>query len=680
VTKVIWRFGNGTAEGSAAMVAELGGKGAHLAEMSKMGIPVPAGFTIPTVFCRDYAKDPKAVMAVVMQQVLEEYKAMCLEANNPHLLVSVRSGAPVSMPGMMDTILNVGMTLDAETAWFEKIGKAALDCRRRLMQMLGSTAYGVPSETFEVLLTKARFRAKVKEDSELGIEHLNWLKEEYKQAFTAHTGTHFPDTVEEQLAAAVEAVFKSWNNERAITYRKINGIDDAMGTAVTVQTMVFGNLNHESGSGALFTRHPSTGVKQIMGEFLSNAQGEDVVAGIRTPLPLSKLATQWPEVASQIGQLCSKLEAHYRDMMDVEFTVQDRQLFLLQCRAGKRSALAKLQIAYDLMEEEVIDLKTALARITRKDVRLVLQPQIDPGFKTAPDHTGIGSTQGVASGIAVLTAEAAMSSKAPCILVRHETDPDDIGGMAAAAGILTRTGGATSHAAVVARAMNKPAVVGCTSLPEDMDRLAGKKVTIDGSTGKVWIEVDVPVIDTSKSPVVTLLADKIACRDNIRMEMPLDQFLEYDASCKLLVTDAIGCTTEQAARQEIWEAVIVDVRQNLGPRDPDGLGDLFALTVEPKACPVPALAHMRDAGAWFLADGQTAVTLKGFKCKVHGPAETVNDLLDNKTLDASPAVIAQFGAGVWAKMSAVLEKSGFTKSSVTACPPAYILMNATTEG
>jgi pyruvate,orthophosphate dikinase len=568
------------------------------------------------------------------------------------------------------------MTADAQESWSGKIGsRSAFDCRRRLVQMLGATAYGIDSAKFEAALTQARFKAKAKEDRDLDAADLSGVCAAFEDVFKQETGQDFPETVEAQLAAAVEAVFRSWNNERAKTYRKLNGIDDSMGTAVTVQTMVFGNLNDDSGSGVLFTRHPSTGKAEIMGEFLPNAQGEDVVAGIRTPLPLSKLNAQWPEVGEQIAELCDKLEIHYRDMMDVEFTVQDRKLFLLQCRVGKRSSLAKLQIAFDFLTDNVIDLDTALSRFSRKDVRLVLQPQVDPAFKDEPNYVGIGSTQGVARGIAVLTAEDAINCKEPCILVRDETDPDDIGGMAAAVGILTRTGGATSHAAVVARAMNKPAVVGCTSLPEHLDMMAGKKVTIDGASGKVWVGVDVPVIDVSKSPVVMNLAELIAQRDGLTVEVSPDQFGETEDGTAVLLT-GVPATFGPCNKN-----IVVDLRHDKAAKDADGLRDLFALAPEPESLtPITTAKMLADSGVRVLADGKNAAALSKLGCKIEGPASSFKDMLDRKTLDVAPSVVVDYGAADWPKLASHLEKAGFTKSQVTAAPPAYILMAATTEG
>lgn len=497
------------------MKMTLGGKGASLVEMSKLEMPVPPGFTITTEVCNAYRKLDDSDAAVVafmddlMSEVLEHMN--WLRDQFGYLpLVSVRSGAPVSMPGMMDTILNVGLTKGRLVEWSERLNpKAAADSRRRLIQMMGSTAYGVDAGAFEFQLSGAKAKAGVKLDSELDAQQAADLCDVFEDVFHNKTTLDFPDTVALQLRAAIRAVFDSWMNPRAIEYRKINNLSEDMGTAVTVQAMVFGNMSDTSGSGVLFTRDPSTGLNMITGEFLSNAQGEDVVAGVRTPDDLAEYVgvAQPLKWAAELIQVCYTLENYYRDMADVEFTVQEGQLFILQSRVGKRAAAAAFKIAYDMVHEGLIDWPTALSRLTPDQFKKVRRPAIDPTFKAKPDLVGLPACPGVVSGVPVFSAEDAVNCTEPCILVRHETDPDDIAGMAKAVGILTATGGATSHAAVVARAMDKPAVVGATGLDQQVLKVLNfedkkKRITIDGSTGRVWFNGDVPVVDSSKTPEV----------------------------------------------------------------------------------------------------------------------------------------------------------------------------------
>ncbi|QXN72615.1 pyruvate phosphate dikinase [Rhodobacter phage RcZahn] len=505
----------------------LGGKGGALVDMCAMGLPVPPGFTITTEVCNAYRQcanptTKELFVDKLMAEVMERYARLSEEFKHPPL-VSVRSGAPISMPGMMDTILNVGLTSENLGLWSELIGqRAALDSYRRLIQMMGSTAFGVASILFEEHLEQIKEDAGVVEDKELSIEDLQKVVDAYKFVFTAATELQFPDTVEDQLRASVLAVFDSWMNERAIHYRQLNKIDEAMGTAVNVQAMVFGNMGETSGSGVLFTRNPSTGEPAIMAEYLSNAQGEDVVAGIRTPQKLvlddSVTPEDCPMWMVDLKVVCARLEDAYRDMVDVEFTVQDGKLFILQSRSGKRSARAAIRIAYDMAVEGRIDEDTAVSRITAEQYKIARRPGIDPKFDVPHHMMGLPACPGVVTGRPVFSSAEAVEATDAVILVTHETTPDDIAGMNKAAGILTQTGGATSHAAVVARAMDKPCVVGCTDL-EIQGKLIGTngvmfadsakdtcRITIDGSTGRVWVGVDVPLVDTSDSPEMQALA------------------------------------------------------------------------------------------------------------------------------------------------------------------------------
>lgn len=521
----------------------LGGKGAALVKMALAGLNVPPGFTIWTDVCNEltemkvkgldlaYDDAVKALMAAV-----DDNMAWLTEKFGFTPLVSVRSGAPVSMPGMMDTILNVGLTETNFADWSARLGhRAAADSMRRLIQMLGSTAYGVPHEVFEFQLAKVKKEVGAEADTDLTALQLETVIARYLDAFEQSAGFPFPINSEgEQLRAAVMAVFDSWMNPRAIEYRKLNKIDPAMGTAVNVQAMVFGNMGDDSGTGVLFTRDPSTGADGVMGEFLINAQGEDVVAGIRTPMDIWDMNavemadTCWPGIYKQIEKVCADLEAMYVDMVDVEFTVQKGELFILQSRVGKRSARAAFKIACDLVDMGWISRDDALDRIKREQFKVMRRPMLDPEFKVEPNVTGLPACPGVVTGKPVYSAEDAVNCKEPCILVTHETTPDDIKGMAAAIGILTQTGGATSHAAVVARAMDKTCVVGTTALDIAAMQKAGvSKVTIDGSTGNVWLQIDVPVIDSSEDPCLKQVVDWAFEKLNAFEGVPVDQGEHY---------------------------------------------------------------------------------------------------------------------------------------------------------
>ena len=490
----------------------LGGKGANLAAMSKMGIPVPAGFTIPTTSSINYLAyhdngtgADNYIKNILVSAKLELKK---LEQHYGYIpLLSVRSGAQVSMPGMMDTILNVGLHSDTINEWSTRIGgRAAWDSFRRLIQMYGSVAKDIPLEKFEKKLQEVKTSYNVLEDSDLSEEALRLLVGKYLQLYLKSTGSPFPKTLDEQLYGAIVAVFKSWNNPRASEYRKIHNIPYEGGTAVTIQSMVFGNMGETSATGVVFSRNPSNGDKILTGEYLVNAQGEDVVAGIRTPESLGTLPNWSTAIASELSQIIKKLETEFKDMQDVEFTVQQGKLYILQTRSGKRSARAAFKIARDLVNDGLITRDQAVSKVNRTQLINLLSRTIDPTCKTAPDTIGIAAGGSVVTGIAVFTSEEAINCKEPCILIRAETSPDDIGGIHAAVGILTATGGLTCHAAVVARGMNKTCVVGATALNIIGDEgllyndgnshvTPYSKVTIDGTTGNVWFDIDVPTLE-----------------------------------------------------------------------------------------------------------------------------------------------------------------------------------------
>ncbi|MBQ3046674.1 MAG: pyruvate, phosphate dikinase [Clostridia bacterium] len=509
-------------EGDASMRELLGGKGANLAEMTKIGLPVPQGFTISTEACTKYYEDGKQINDEIMGQIMEYIVKMeeitgkkFGDLENP-LLVSVRSGARASMPGMMDTILNLGLNEQVVEVMAEKSGNArwAYDCYRRFIQMYSDVVMEVGKKYFEQLIDKMKEEKGVKLDVELSAEDLKELANQFKAEYKAKIGSDFPSDPKEQLIGAVKAVFRSWDNPRANVYRRDNDIPYSWGTAVNVQAMAFGNMGDDCGTGVAFTRDPATGEKKLMGEFLTNAQGEDVVAGVRTPMPIAQMAEKFPDAYKQFENVCKILEDHYRDMQDMEFTVEHGKLYMLQTRNGKRTAAAALKIACDLVDEGMIDEKQAVLMIDPRNLDTLLHPQFDAkALKSAkPAARALGASPGAACGKIVFTAEDAKIWKArkeKVILVRLETSPEDIEGMKASQGILTARGGMTSHAAVVARGMGTCCVSGCSAISNfDEDAktfvLAGKTykegdiISIDGSTGNIY-DGAIPTVDATIS-------------------------------------------------------------------------------------------------------------------------------------------------------------------------------------
>lgn len=486
----------------------LGGKGANLAEMTNIGLPVPPGLTITTEACIKYFDAGKNFPAGMEEQLWEKLKVVEEQAGkkfgdvNDPLLVSVRSGAPFSMPGMMDTILNLGLNDLTVKGLINKTQnkRFALDSYRRFIQMFADVVMGVEHYQFETALEKRKHEIKVELDKDLTPEALEKLIEDYKTIVKRAAGQSFPQDPAEQLLMAIRAVFSSWFNPRADVYRKINNIPQDLGTAVNVQTMVFGNKGDDSGTGVAFTRNPSTGEKKLYGEFLMNAQGEDVVAGIRTPLTIEKLAEQNPDVFKQFNEICQILEKHYRDVQDIEFTIEHGKLYMLQTRNGKRTASAAVKIAVDMVEEGIITREEAILRVEPASLDQLLHRRIDPNSKIEVVATGLPASPGAASGQVVLNADKAeelAKENKKVILVRTETTPDDIHGIVAAQGILTSRGGMTSHAAVVARGMGKCCVCGCEALKIDYASGTikvngivineGDIISLDGSTGKVML-------------------------------------------------------------------------------------------------------------------------------------------------------------------------------------------------
>lgn len=493
-------------EGSAEMRNLLGGKGANLAEMMRIGLPVPPGFTVTTEACSRYFKEGEKIPEDLLYEIFEHLNELenatgkKLGAKENPLLVSVRSGAPVSMPGMMDTILNLGLNDESVEGLYEATGdrRFAFDCYRRFIQMFSEVVLGIEHAKFEGIIESIKKKKGVEFDTELDDRDWEEVVKLYKELILKETKEQFPQDPKKQLIMAVEAVFRSWNNQRAIIYRKINKIPDDLGTAVNIQSMVFGNMGNDSGTGVAFTRNPSTGEKQLYGEFLLNAQGEDVVAGIRTPKNIEELKDLMPDVYKQLLDVCNLLEKHYKDMQDIEFTVEKRKLYLLQTRSGKRTAQAAVKIAVDMVKEGLVTKEEALMRISPEQVASLLHRRIDPEAKAEIIAKGLPASPGAAWGQVVFhpdEAERMGQQGLKVILVRVETTPDDIHGIVAAQGVLTSRGGMTSHAAVVARGMGKPCVCGCDSISVDYSNeefkagsiivKKGDIISIDGSTGNV---------------------------------------------------------------------------------------------------------------------------------------------------------------------------------------------------
>ncbi|HEV3167946.1 MAG TPA: pyruvate, phosphate dikinase [Isosphaeraceae bacterium] len=566
--KYVYVFGGGKAEGKADMKALLGGKGANLAEMSLIGIRVPPGFTITTEVCKTYYENgrklPEEVRPQVqaaVKQMEDQFGAKLGDPADP-LLVSVRSGAALSMPGMMNTILNLGLSDAAVEGLAKKTGnpRFAYDGYRRLIDMFGSVVMGVEHELFEHELTALKAERKAKIDTDLSGDDLKELVKRYKAVYKKHTkpSHDFPQDPYEQLWAAIMAVFNSWEGKKAVEYRRIERISGLLGTAVNVQAMVFGNTGNRSGTGVAFTRDPNTGEDLFFGDYLINAQGEDVVAGIRTPEPISQLHDEMPQVYDQLMSIRQNLEAHYKDMQDIEFTVQEGTLYMLQTRTGKRTGTAAVRMAVEMVKEGLIDQETAIKRVAPDSLNHLLLPQLDKSAKIEPIAQGIAASPGAASGKVVLSAEEAVAHAAahpddPIMLVRKETSPEDVAGMHLAKGILTATGGKASHAAVVTRGWGKPCVVGCDALTIDEKgqtiKIAGHTVkagdflTINGATGDVMLG-KAPTVEPQISGDFSILMDWADKRRQLKVRTNADT--PQDAQrARELGAEGIGlCRTE----------------------------------------------------------------------------------------------------------------------------------------
>ena len=604
-------------EGNAKMRELLGGKGANLAEMTNIGLPVPQGFTITTEACTQYYEDGRQINDEIMAEIMEYIEKMEKitgkkfgDHENP-LLVSVRSGARASMPGMMDTILNLGLNEDVVDVIAKKSNNPrwAWDCYRRFIQMYSDVIMEVGKKYFEQLIDAMKEQKGVTQDVELDAADLKELAMQFKAEYKAKIGEDFPSDPKEQLVGAIKAVFRSWDNPRANVYRRDNDIPYSWGTAVNVQSMAFGNMGDDCGTGVAFTRDPATGAKQLMGEFLTNAQGEDVVAGVRTPMPIAEMAEKFPEAYDEFVKVCGILEDHYRDMQDMEFTVEHGKLYMLQCRNGKRTAPAALKIACDLVDEGMISEQQAVAMIDPRNLDTLLHPQFDPKAlkSTEPVGKALPASPGAACGKIVFTAEDAKAwaeRGEKVVLVRLETSPEDIEGMKAAQGILTVRGGMTSHAAVVARGMGKCCVSGCGAINMDEANkqftLAGKTyhegewLSLDGSTGSIY-DGAMPTVDASVGGDfgrIMAWADKFR-----RLQVRTNADTPHDAAkARELGAQGIGlCRTEHmffegdriaAIREMICSDTVEQRERALAKLLPMQQGDFEGIYEAMEGCPV----------------------------------------------------------------------------------------------
>ena len=646
-------------EGKADMRELLGGKGANLAEMTNIGLPVPQGFTVTTEACTQYYEDGRQINADIQAEILQYIEKMegitgkkFGDKENP-LLVSVRSGARASMPGMMDTILNLGLNEDVVETMAAKSGNArwAYDCYRRFIQMYSDVVMEVGKKYFEQLIDEMKEAKGVTQDVDLTAEDLKTLAEQFKAEYKSKIGSDFPSDPKEQLMGAVEAVFRSWDNPRANIYRRDNDIPYSWGTAVNVQMMAFGNMGDNCGTGVAFTRDPATGERGLMGEFLTNAQGEDVVAGVRTPMPIAEMAEKFPAAFKQFNEVCAILENHYRDMQDMEFTVEDGKLYMLQTRNGKRTAKAALKIACDLVDEGMIDKKQAVAMIDPRNLDTLLHPQFDAKALKATEPVGkaLPASPGAACGKIVFTAEDAKAwaeRGEKVVLVRLESSPEDIEGMKAAQGILTVRGGMTSHAAVVARGMGTCCVSGCSEINMDEENkkftLSGKTyvegdwLSLDGSTGCIY-DGAIPTVDAE---IAGEFGRIMAWADEYRrLEVRTNADTPYDAKkARELGAQGIGlCRTEHmffegdriaAIREMICSDTVEEREAALAKLLPMQQGDFEGIYEAMEGCPVtiryldPPLHEFvptaeEDIAALAKAQGKTVEQIKAIISSLH---------------------------------------------------------------
>ncbi len=632
-------------EGNASMRNLLGGKGANLAEMTNIGLPVPQGFTISTEACTQYYEDGRQINSEIKAEIMEYIEKMenvtgkkFGDLENP-LLVSVRSGARASMPGMMDTILNLGLNEDVVNVIAKKSGNPrwAWDCYRRFIQMFSDVVMEVGKKYFEKLIDKMKEEKGVEYDVDLTADDLHELADQFKAEYKAQLGKDFPTDPKEQLFEAIKAVFRSWDNPRANIYRMDHDIPYSWGTAVNVQMMAFGNMGETSGTGVAFTRNPATGEKGLMGEFLMNAQGEDVVAGVRTPMPIAKMKEVLPEVYEQFLGVCNTLENHYRDMQDMEFTIEDRKLYMLQTRNGKRTAAAAIKIACDLIDEGMITEEEALMQIDAKSLDMLLHPTFDAAAlkKAVPIGKGIAASPGAAAGTIVFTAEDAVTkgkNKEKVVLVRLETSPEDIEGMKYSQGILTVRGGQTSHAAVVARGMGTCCVSGCGDIKMDEENkcftLGGKvyhegdAISLDGSTGNIYGEL-IPTVPADPNSGyfgrIMELADKykkLGVRTNADTPNDAKQAAAFGAQgiglCRtehmFFAPDRIGAFREMICAETVEERVAaLDKIEPMQQSDFEGLFEAlggYPVTIRFLDPPLHEFVPTDEADIKALADAQ----------------------------------------------------------------------------
>ena len=632
-------------EGNASMRNLLGGKGANLAEMTNIGLPVPQGFTISTEACTQYYEDCRQINPEIRAEIMEYIEKMEKitgkkfgDLENP-LLVSVRSGARASMPGMMDTILNLGLNEDVVNVIAKKSGNPrwAWDCYRRFIQMFSDVVMEVGKKYFEKLIDKMKEEKGVEYDVDLTADDLHELADQFKAEYKAQLGKDFPTDPKEQLFEAIKAVFRSWDNPRANIYRMDHDIPYSWGTAVNVQMMAFGNMGETSGTGVAFTRNPATGEKGLMGEFLMNAQGEDVVAGVRTPMPISKMKEVLPEVYDQFLGICDTLEKHYRDMQDMEFTIEDKKLYMLQTRNGKRTAAAAIKIACDLIDEGMITEEEALMQIDAKSLDMLLHPTFDAAAlkKAVPIGKGIAASPGAAAGTIVFTAEDAVTkgkNKEKVVLVRLETSPEDIEGMKYSQGILTVRGGQTSHAAVVARGMGTCCVSGCGDIKMDEENkcftLGGKvyhegdAISLDGSTGNIYGEI-IPTVPADPNSGyfgrIMELADKykkLGVRTNADTPNDAKQAATFGAQgiglCRtehmFFAPDRIGAFREMICAETVEERVAaLDKIEPMQQSDFEGLFEAlggYPVTIRFLDPPLHEFVPTDEADIKALADAQ----------------------------------------------------------------------------
>ena len=632
-------------EGNASMRNLLGGKGANLAEMTNIGLPVPQGFTISTEACTQYYEDGRQINSEIKAEIMEYIEKMenvtgkkFGDLENP-LLVSVRSGARASMPGMMDTILNLGLNEDVVNVIAKKSGNPrwAWDCYRRFIQMFSDVVMEVGKKYFEKLIDKMKEEKGVEYDVDLTADDLHELADQFKAEYKAQLGKDFPTDPKEQLFEAIKAVFRSWDNPRANIYRMDHDIPYSWGTAVNVQMMAFGNMGETSGTGVAFTRNPATGEKGLMGEFLMNAQGEDVVAGVRTPMPISKMKEVLPEVYDQFLGICDTLEKHYRDMQDMEFTIEDKKLYMLQTRNGKRTAAAAIKIACDLIDEGMITEEEALMQIDAKSLDMLLHPTFDAAAlkKAVPIGKGIAASPGAAAGTIVFTAEDAVTkgkNKEKVVLVRLETSPEDIEGMKYSQGILTVRGGQTSHAAVVARGMGTCCVSGCGDIKMDEENkcftLGGKvyhegdAISLDGSTGNIYGEL-IPTVPADPNSGyfgrIMELADKykkLGVRTNADTPNDAKQAAAFGAQgiglCRtehmFFAPDRIGAFREMICAETVEERVAaLDKIEPMQQSDFEGLFEAlggYPVTIRFLDPPLHEFVPTDEADIKALADAQ----------------------------------------------------------------------------